>query len=232
VAQAQNPCTDPPLAVLLEPNRVAALLDEQTATFADGTPKVTAYRLAFFDQGADPNNTPPMAGPLVIPKSAFALVAGTPNCYSASVPIPVPLVPRVMVAALQAYRDASPTATAEASPYSPVSNPFPQGELCQGGEPVGVLLHDWTKVAKRSDPKGMLIYFDAYSPVRISKVTIDTLGDGEPGWELIFGDQTDGRAVRALAVKPVVNGTWTFEVVAMDARGCTGRATGIVTVTF
>lgn len=66
----------------------------------------------------------------------------------------------------------------------------------------------------------MVIYFDVLGPAPVRHVRIDTEGDGEPGWGFTFDDDTDGRAVRALAVKPVVNGEWAFSVTATDRRGC------------
>lgn len=66
----------------------------------------------------------------------------------------------------------------------------------------------------------MLIYFDVTAPARVTYVRIDTEGDGEPGWGFTFDADTDGRAVRALSVKPVVNGVWPFSITAADARGC------------
>jgi hypothetical protein len=66
----------------------------------------------------------------------------------------------------------------------------------------------------------MLIYFDVTGPARITQIRIDTEGDGEPGWGWTFDGDTDGRAVRAFSVKPVLNGEWAFSIEAADARGC------------
>ncbi len=90
--------------------------------------------------------------------------------------------------------------------------------------------------AKRSNPYGALVRFEASSDVPIVKVELDLEGDGEPAIPLTFevGSGFDGRFVRALAAKFTANGTWPLVVTASDVRGRTGsaRCTPGITVTF
>jgi hypothetical protein len=98
------------------------------------------------------------------------------------------------------------------------------------------LVLEFDAVARRSDPKGLLVRFDAGSDQPITRVILDLEGDGEPPIEVGFtvGRGFDGRYVRALAFKPTVNGTWPLVVTAFDAAGRSGssRCTPGVTVTF
>jgi len=82
-ALAQNPCTTPPTNAVLtgSVNHFFAELPEHTTTEPDGTPRVVAYQYAVWPAAADVNTAPPAQGPTTLPKAAFVLIAGAPNCY-------------------------------------------------------------------------------------------------------------------------------------------------------
>lgn len=75
----------------------------------------------------------------------------------------------------------------------------------------------------------MFIGFEVSGPVPVHQVIIDTVGDGEAAWVFTLGGapgqgQSDARAFRGLAVKPVVEGHWGLVVRAIDDRGCLGES--------
>ncbi len=71
----------------------------------------------------------------------------------------------------------------------------------------------------------MLVRFDVSSDKAITRILVDLEGDGEPGVQLSFDGQRDGRYIRALSFKPAVNGVWQLSVTAWDADGCSGKTT-------
>jgi hypothetical protein len=99
-----------------------------------------------------------------------------------------------------------------------------------------VLVLDFDATARRSNPNGALVRFDAGSDAPIVRVELDLDGDGEPAISVRFdvGVGFDGRYVRALAFKPTVNGTWPLTVRAWNSRGESSTATCRpgMTVTF
>jgi hypothetical protein len=97
---------------------------------------------------------------------------------------------------------------------------------------LNVLILDYDKTVRRSDPKGMLIRFEVESDQPVIEVTLDLVEDGEPEIPIAFkaARAQDGRYVRALAFKPTVNGDFTLRVSAKDAAGRTGSADGPVPV--
>jgi len=101
---------------------------------------------------------------------------------------------------------------------------------------VSVTVQDFDRVTRRSDPRGLLIRFDADSDQPITRMELDLEGDGEPAVQVAFGVGVgfDGRYVRALAWKATVNGTWPLIVRAWNQRGeqSTTRCVPGVTVTF
>lgn len=81
----------------------------------------------------------------------------------------------------------------------------------------------------------MLVRFEVESSEPIQRVEL-MLNDGQPPLAATFpvglGEQ-DGRYFRALAFKPVINGTWTLTVRAFGAGALTASTTCPgVTVTF
>lgn len=123
-----NPCTAPaPSGVNLSPSKFYVTLPEQTTLELDGvTPRVTDYQVAHFAQGANPATATPVVGPIAVPKNAFALVAGTTDCYLMT-PIqpPVPVGGSApLVTAIKSRRAASATVAAAESAWSVISNPF------------------------------------------------------------------------------------------------------------
>jgi hypothetical protein len=77
----------------------------------------------------------------------------------------------------------------------------------------------------------MHVQFDAGGPSRLVRVLIDTVGDGEPGWEFNAGPGTDFRGFRGFNVKPVVNGVWDISITVIDDRGCSASMTSANPVT-
>lgn len=102
--------------------------------------------------------------------------------------------------------------------------------------PPTVLLMEYANTVKRSDPRGFLMPFEAASAFPIATIELFMEGDGEPSivLEFIPENKRDGRYCRALAWKPVVNGSWIPVVRAWDINGLKGEAKGnhAVTVTF
>lgn len=101
---------------------------------------------------------------------------------------------------------------------------------------VSIIVQSYDLQAKRSDPKGLLVRFDAGSSEPIVRVEFDLENDGEPAVPITFpsGVGFDGRYVRALAFKPTINGTWPLLVSATDAVGrkASARCSPGVTVGF
>lgn len=101
---------------------------------------------------------------------------------------------------------------------------------------VSVIVQSYDLQARRSDPKGLLVRFDAGSSEPIVRIDLDLEDDGEPAVPLTFpaGVGFDGRYVRALAFKPTINGTWPLLVSATDAVGrrASARCAPGVTVGF
>ena len=122
-AAAQNPCTAP-AGTILNPTKTYATLPEHTQLELDGSPRVTDYQIAYFAQGANPATATPVVGPITVAKTAWTLVAGTTNCYSGTLPAPVPTSTSPLLAAIKARRAASSTVPAAESVWSVVSNPF------------------------------------------------------------------------------------------------------------
>jgi hypothetical protein len=68
------------------------------------------------------------------------------------------------------------------------------------------------------------VTFSVASARPIVRLEVDPLGDGLPAVTVVQGD--DLRPVLALAFAPAVRGTFSVQVRAIDAAGCTG-ATGL-----
>lgn len=86
------------------------------------------------------------------------------------------------------------------------------------------------RAVARSDPKGLLVFFEAGGPARVTRVELDLLEDGEPA--VVF-DSPDARYIRALSFKPVVDRAepFTLQLRAFDALGCAAVYTSPVPVT-
>lgn len=122
-ALAQNPCTDPTPPLTLNPVKVYVPIAEFDATELDGGPKISHFSYALFAEGADPNTAKPVQGPSTMPKNAFTLVSGTPDCYVADVPAPIPTSQR-LVGHFKAMREARVDVPAAQSAWNASSNPF------------------------------------------------------------------------------------------------------------
>jgi len=83
----------------------------------------------------------------------------------------------------------------------------------------------------RREADGMSVRFDVGGPARVTRLAIDTVGDGTPPWVLIADANTDFRTLKGVNVKPTENGTFLVSVEATDVRGCTAKATSPHAVT-
>ncbi len=111
-------------------------------------------------------------------------------------------------------------------PPPPTSGCAPvQSDVSFGLRPVTIVVNSYDTTTTRSDPRGMLVRFDASSSEPIVRIELDLEGDNEPAVPLNFptGLGFDGRYVRGLAFKPTVNGTWPLLVTATDATGRVGQ---------
>lgn len=143
------------------------------------------------------------------------------------------------VFALQAYTPDSSSAFTAPLSWTP-SAPYGADGACApmaGSAPeVSVIVQAYDLTAKRSDPRGLHVAFDAGSSEPIVRIEMDMEGDGEPAIPLTFpaGLGFDGRYIRGLNFKPTVNGTWPLLVSATDAVGrkATARCLPGVTVGF
>lgn len=125
LAAAQDICATTSGTVLqLNPSKLYANLPEQTVNELDGSPRVTDYQLAYFSQGANPATATPSVGPITMAKTAWTLVAGSVDCYQATMPAAVPVTATPLIGVLKARRAASATVGAAESNWSVVSNPF------------------------------------------------------------------------------------------------------------
>lgn len=78
-----------------------------------------------------------------------------------------------------------------------------------------------------ADPAaGLLARFQVIGVRRVTRILVDLLGDGQPGWQLTFDDPEDGRNLRGLLVRPWRAGLFNLTISAVDEAGCTG-ATGL-----
>ena len=121
--------------------------------------------------------------------------------------------------------------------------PFRSGPVCTGGtgtnndRPV-IRISYYDEVTARSNPEGLLVRFDADSPVGspITRLEFGMEGNGEQNQIVTFPTLvgSDGRFFRAFAFKPTINGTFPLVMIAHDAQGRIGvtRCTPGVTVTF
>lgn len=91
-------------------------------------------------------------------------------------------------------------------------------------------------VVRRSDPKGLLFYYDVTADRPIVRVEFDMLDDDEPAQVITFPVEvgTDGRFFKGFAFKPTINGTFPLQVRVQNDRGDWGAVTCRpgVTVTF
>lgn len=141
---------------------------------------------------------------------------------------------RVMAYALGSESDFS--AAVSAAPLPPFGADGSCASVAGSAPEVSVIVQSYDTEAKRSDPRGMHVAFDAGSSEAIVRIELDLEGDGEPAIPLAFpvGVGFDGRYIRGLNFKPTVNGTWPLLVSATNAVGrrASVRCTPGVTVGF
>lgn len=125
VGAQSNPCTaSPPTVVELNPTKVWAPIPEFPVAEADGTPRITDFQIAYFKSGEAPDTAAtPVQGPSTMPKTSWALVTGTPDCYVSNLTLPIPA--SVSLQAFIRPHRAKTAALPEAfGPWSAASNPF------------------------------------------------------------------------------------------------------------
>lgn len=91
-------------------------------------------------------------------------------------------------------------------------------------------------MARRSDPVGAVVQFEAESATPIAGFSFALEGSGTPPVTILTPpvEGFDGRYVRQFGIKATVNGTWPLVVSAWDTAGHTGvtRCAQGITVTF
>lgn len=101
---------------------------------------------------------------------------------------------------------------------------------------INILIFNYTKVVRRSDPLGLVMQYEVESSIPVEFEEFYLVGDGEPSIRIQFipENKRDGRYFRAVAWKPVVNGRYFPEIVAVDLNGnlVTKRGDVPVEVTF
>lgn len=110
--------------------------------------------------------------------------------------------------------------------YQPIHNvPPPPGD-------VSLQIFKYTNPAKRSDPLGMVVEFEAASQHPIVEITYD-LNDGDLPftWKHTPGTK-DGRYFRVQGIKVTVNGNWFLTMTATNNQGHKATVQVPVTVTF
>lgn len=99
-----------------------------------------------------------------------------------------------------------------------------------------VIILDYDRVCKRSNPLGCLIRYEVESPNPVTETEFDLEGDGEPSIKVMFTSEVarDGRYVRGFAFKFTVNGQWVLRVTAKDNQGNVYKSDGsqVIEVTF
>lgn len=97
---------------------------------------------------------------------------------------------------------------------------------------VNCIITKYTNPARRSDPLGCVVEFEAQSPHAIVEISF-TLNDGDLPfiWTRGAGSK-DGRYYRVIGFKATVNGNWTLRLSAKDDKGNTGFTEVPLTVTF
>jgi hypothetical protein len=110
--------------------------------------------------------------------------------------------------------------------------PIPAPDVPEVPGEVAVLIHEYDQTVQRSDPHGCLVRLEAASTRPIVRISL-WLDDGERPLHAFFHPPypPDGRYFRAIAFKPVVNGTFKLIAEAEDDQGNVGRSDGTETVT-
>lgn len=112
--------------------------------------------------------------------------------------------------------------------YQPIGTvePPPDGD-------ISLTIFKYTNPARRSDPLGMVVEFEAASDSPITEISYD-LGDGDNPfvWTWKGPGYKDGRYFRVQGVKVTVNGDWTLRMTAKNSVGDEAVLEVPVTVTF
>jgi len=117
-----NPCTAP-ATLQINPGKINITSPEHTQLEIDGSPRVSDYQVAYFAEGANVNTATTLQGPITLAKTAFTLVSGTTDCYSATTP-QVTVTGRRLIGAIKARRTGTAQIPAAESAWSTLSNPF------------------------------------------------------------------------------------------------------------
>lgn len=224
--------------VLVDPEKYFFWLmrDENPADYRNGLQR-KREELEQYGIGQQTGSDCVMRGALYLPTSIC------PNCY----PLPASAEQQCLgvkrdpncfePAGLKVYIVNDPPTQWIWSPQDDMGRYQPFNNVPEPPEPVpgdlGVIIYSYDTLVRRSSPEGMLIKFEAWSAHPIRYVELDLVEDGEPSicLEFIPENKRDGRYVRALAFKPVVNGAFTLRITAIDIHGNKTAADGIVKVT-
>jgi hypothetical protein len=109
--------------------------------------------------------------------------------------------------------------------YQPIGQPEPPPE------DINLQIFDYTNPARRGDPLGLVVKFEAASSRPIVSITY-TLNDGDLPfvWRWVAGK--DGRYFRVQGIKVTVNGDWILEMTAENDMGDKATVRVPVTVTL
>jgi hypothetical protein len=136
-AAAQNPCeTISATQFMFNPTSMLFTSTDWDAKEADGSDRFSGVMYAAFPQGTTPGNTGMVQGPSTIPRASVTLVAGTTNCYRASLPGLVP-VGQPLVVSGKWFRNANPVSGLPAAEggWADASNPFGSAPAALGKIP-------------------------------------------------------------------------------------------------
>ena len=98
-------------------------------------------------------------------------------------------------------------------------------------QPLTLNITEWQRAVAMRDPRGMVIGWTIKGPARVTKIQIDLVDDGTPGWEILYAATgMDGRDVFGIRVAPKKIGKWELVIVVEDERGCKATHTGTRTV--
>jgi hypothetical protein len=116
---------------------MALNIADYMVTETDGSFRISDFHYAAWPEGSDVNAVAPVQGPSTMPRNAFTLVAGTVDCYTASLPALMPTTAR-LISAIKARRTGTATVPAAESPYAASQNSFSfaPSVLAAPGRPV------------------------------------------------------------------------------------------------
>lgn len=102
----------------------------------------------------------------------------------------------------------------------------PQSGSCQTA-PLTLNMTEWQRAVAMRDPKGMVLGWTIRGPARVTRLQIDLVDDGTPGWEVNYAATgLDGRDVFGMRIAPKKVGKYTLTMSIEDERGCRVELSG------